>query len=46
MKYLNEALAVETDPAERRLLLVRMALVSLVSTPSGRRIGCPSGPAI
>ena len=38
MKYLNEALAVETDPAERQLLLVRMALVGL------RRIGCPSGP--
>ena len=31
MKYLNEALAVETDPAERQLLLVRMALVGLVS---------------
>ena len=31
IKYLNEALAVETDPAERQLLLVRMALVGLVS---------------
>ena len=29
--YLNEALAVETDPAERQKLLVRIALVGLVS---------------
>ncbi len=29
--YLNEALAVEQDPAERQLLLVRIALVGLVS---------------
>ncbi len=43
MKYLNEALAVETDPAERQLLLVRMALGFGFQRP-GRRIGCPSGP--
>ena len=30
-KYLNEALDTETDPAEREKLLVRMALVNLVS---------------
>ncbi|WP_295936841.1 enzyme of heme biosynthesis [uncultured Alistipes sp.] len=30
-KYLNEALAVEQDPAERQKLLVRVALVGLVS---------------
>ena len=30
-KYLNEALAVEQDPAEREALLVRIALVDLVS---------------
>ena len=29
--YLNEALAVEQDPAERQKLLVRIALVGLVS---------------
>ncbi len=31
MKYLNESLAVETDPVEKQLLLVRIALVSLAS---------------
>ena len=30
-KYLNEALAVEQDPAERQKLLVRIALVGLVA---------------
>ena len=31
IKYLNEALAVEQDPAERQLLLVRIALIDLVA---------------
>lgn len=31
MKYLNEAYAVETDPTERQLLLVRMSLIGLVA---------------
>ncbi len=30
-KYLNEALAVEEDPAERQLLLVRIALVNIAA---------------
>ena len=46
MKYLNEALAVETDPAERQLLLVRMALVGLVSNDIQAPHRLPVRPAI
>ena len=45
IKYLNEALAVEQDPAERQLLLVRIALIDLVANdiPGQLRRFCRSG---